>query len=45
MGDQVRLEPAALPLDEGWRTAAMGRRGVLERWYTAMRCPAGRLAG
>ena len=39
--DQVRLDPAGLPLDEGWRTAATGRRGVLERWYTAMRCPAG----
>jgi hypothetical protein len=29
--DQVRLDPAALALDEGWRTAATGRWGVLER--------------
>jgi hypothetical protein len=38
--DQVRLDPAAFPVDEGWRTAATGRRDVLDRWYTGMRCPA-----
>ena len=37
--DQVRLEPAVLPLDDGWRTAATGRREGLERWYTGMGWP------